>query len=186
MGYGMKYTKGGFPFKASPTKQKVDKPQQGPQQKSNMGLLPGEKKGTSVYKGDKKFDRNAKAYKFPTTQNKAERINDYEDRAEFAGSNDGNKQLASDLQREADIINDRKEGALPFKPKGMTGSTKQQKKNKRAKFSSDVKSFATGKKKALELKQGEHNSKEFQAKVEKNIELRDEGRTLPQYTRKKR
>ena len=114
------------------------------------------------------------------------RINDYEDRAEFAGSNDGNKQLASDLQREADIINDRKEGALPFKPKGMTGLTKQQKKNKRDKFSSDVKSFATGKKKALELKQGEHNSKEFQAKVEKDIELRDEGRTLPQYTRKKR
>jgi len=42
------------------------------------------------------------------------------------------------------------------------------------------------KKKALELKQGEHNSKEYQAKVEKDIELRDEGKTLPPYTRRKR
>ena len=42
------------------------------------------------------------------------------------------------------------------------------------------------KKGALELKQGEFNSKEFQRKVEKDIELRDEGKTLPPYTRRKR
>ena len=104
MGYNMKGFSG---FGNSPAKQKDDKSQQGPQQKANMDVLKGEDPGTSVYKGDKKFDRKAKGYKFPTTQNKAERITDYEDRAEFM-KEDGNKKLASNLQREADIIRDRK------------------------------------------------------------------------------
>ena len=106
------------------THEKGHGPQQGPQQKSNMDLQPGEMEGTSVYKGDKKFDRNAKAYKFPTTQNKAERIDDYEDRAEFAGedanTSPGPKRDAAlkrqkNFEREADIIRDRKGEKSPNK-----------------------------------------------------------------------
>ena len=91
--------------------------QQGPQQKSNLDLQKGEMEGTRIYKGDKKFDRKAKGYKFPTTQNKAERITDYEDRAEFAKHDAESAQgkqkkqhlaTAKKLQREADIIRDRK------------------------------------------------------------------------------
>jgi len=98
-------------FGNSPAKQKTDvpaykKPQQGPQQKANMGEQKGED-GTWIYKGDKKFDRKAKGYKFPTTQNKAERIHDYEDRAEFSKA-DRNKKQQKMFEREADIIRDRK------------------------------------------------------------------------------
>ena len=110
----------------SATKQK----QQGPQTTENVDLLDGEMDGTWVYKGDKKFDRKAKGYKFPTTQDKSERIIDYEERAGFLTDNDipdletivpfvGSKdpkdikelkqlkKTAANLQREADIISDR-------------------------------------------------------------------------------
>ena len=152
MGYGMKYTKGGFPFKASPAKQKEN---------------------TTPHFLEKKRNPTVKAQKSKSIYNEKEEQT-IENMSNAKDNNfDGHMEMGKD-------------SPAPFKPKGMTGLTKQQKKNKRDKFSSDVKSFVTGKKKALELKQGEHNSKEFQAKVEKDIELRDEGRTLPQYTRKKR
>jgi hypothetical protein len=150
MGYGMKYTKGGFPFKASPAKQSEKLPLDANGNERKMPLNP------------------AKEQAYENAQN------------DYDTANPTKAQLLA-AHKKMD-----KDSPAPFKPKGMTGLTKQQKKNKRDKFSSDVKSFVTGKKKALELKQGEHNSKEFQAKVEKDIELRDEGRTLPQYTRKKR
>ena len=99
--------------------------QEGPQTKENIDLLDEEMDGTYVYKGDKKFDRKAKAYKFPTTQNKSERIIDYEERAGFLLDNDipdleGSKdpkdiaklkqlkKTAKNLQHEADIIRNRK------------------------------------------------------------------------------
>ena len=88
------------------TQKKKRKPQQGPQQEANMGPQKNEE-GTWIYKGDKMFDRKAKAYKFPTTQNIAERITDYEDRAEFSEA-DGNKKQQKMFEREADIIRDRK------------------------------------------------------------------------------
>jgi hypothetical protein len=163
MGYGMKYTKGGFPFKqdkktghASTTQERFNDA--------------GDEIGFATQ------DKDGKSQHGPTKENL--RILNAEKDEKKYGS-----QIKNNNNNTTKIFGN---SPAPFKPKGMTGLTKQQKKNKRAKFSSDVKSFATGKKKALELKQGEHNSKEFQAKVEKNIELRDEGRTLPQYTRKKR
>tara|TARA_R110000824_G_scaffold83331_1_gene208554 strand:+ start:637 stop:1278 length:642 start_codon:yes stop_codon:yes gene_type:complete len=123
----------------NPDKSKVKKKatQQGPQQKANIDLQKGEMEGTWVYKGDKKFDRKAKAYKFPTTQNKAERITDYEDRAEFvredALSSEGKKKqmllkTAKNLQREADIIRDRKPAKKsPIKQTKFPNSTKAKK-----------------------------------------------------------
>jgi hypothetical protein len=63
MGYGMKYTKGGFPFKSSPAKQ----------DKTNVQLSEHEKKqGTMVTSGSKN-----------------EEINDLEDRLEFLNSDLG-------------------------------------------------------------------------------------------------
>ena len=41
-------------------------------------------------------------------------------------------------------------GSSPAKQKGMTGLTKEEKEMKKAKLSSDVKSFLTGKKKVVE------------------------------------
>ena len=109
MAYKMKGFGG---FKGSPAKQ------EGPISKKNIKLQKGEMEGTWIYKGDKKFDRKAKGYKFPTTQNKAERIHDYEDRAGFLTdndiTNDGSKEdnqrikTAKKLQHEADIIRNRK------------------------------------------------------------------------------
>ena len=122
MAYKMKGFSG---FKNSPAKQ------EGPIPKKNIKLQKGEMEGTWVYEGDKKFDRKAKAYKFPTTQNKAERIIDYEDRAEFARydaeSSEGKEKKqhlanAKKLQHEADIIRNRKS---PGKMYGEKSPAKQ-------------------------------------------------------------
>jgi len=86
-------------IKQSPAKQKA---QQGPINKpTNKKLHKGEMEGTHIYKG----------------KSKSENIIDFEDRAEFAGEDanisPGPKRQAAlkrqkNLQREADIIRDRK------------------------------------------------------------------------------
>ena len=82
----------GTAFYGKSSQSPISQKQQGPINKENEDLLDGEHEDTYVYKGDKK----------------SERINDYEDRAEFSRY-DGNTKNAKKLQREADIIRDRDE-----------------------------------------------------------------------------
>ena len=90
-------------FKSSPAKSHKPghKDQQGPIPEKNQKLRKSEMEGTHVYKG----------------KNKSERMNDLEDRAEFAREDALNtegkekkqhQKTAKHLEREADIIRDRK------------------------------------------------------------------------------